>query len=65
MQSSMPSMVNSHDQRLNYDSVRTADAGKTLDLRQLLQGERYAWITHNEETYLLQITKSNKLLLTK
>jgi len=30
MRSSMPSMVNSHDQRLNYDSVRTADAGKTL-----------------------------------
>jgi len=34
-------------------------------LKKLLAGERYAWITHNGDTYLLQITKSNKLLLTK
>jgi len=37
----------------------------TLDLKQLFRGKRYAWISHGSETYLLQLTKSNKLLLTK
>ncbi len=31
----------------------------------LLKGKRYTWISHAGETYLLQLTKSNKLLLTK
>ena len=37
----------------------------TVALSNLLQGRRYAWISHGAETYLLQVTKSNKLLLTK
>ena len=37
----------------------------TVVLANLLQGRRYAWISHGSETYLLQLTKSNKLLLTK
>ena len=37
----------------------------TVPLSNLLQGRRYAWIRHGTETYLLQLTKSNKLLLTK
>jgi len=65
MQFSMLRPLKSHNQHSNYPSVSTTDAGKTLDLKKLLAGERYAWITHNGETYLLQITKSNKLLLTK
>lgn len=36
-----------------------------ISLSSLLQGKRYAWINHAGETYLLQLTKSNKLLLTK
>ncbi len=39
--------------------------GNTFALSNLLQDSRYAWITHAGETYLLQLTKSNKLLLTK
>ena len=37
----------------------------TLSVSKLLKGKRYAWINHAGETYLLQLTKSNKLLLTK
>ncbi|MEM7304341.1 MAG: hemin uptake protein HemP [Pseudomonadota bacterium] len=36
-----------------------------LSVNKLLQGKKYAWISHAGETYLLQLTKSNKLLLTK
>ena len=36
-----------------------------VPLHKLLGGRRYAWISHGDETYLLQVTKSNKLLLTK
>lgn len=38
---------------------------ETLPLSQLLGGRKYAWISHAGETYLLQLTKANKLLLTK
>ena len=36
-----------------------------LSINTLLQGKKYAWIGHAGETYLLQLTKANKLLLTK
>ena len=36
-----------------------------VSLSSLLKGKRYTWISHAGETYLLQLTKSNKLLLTK
>ncbi|MDW3096424.1 MAG: hemin uptake protein HemP [Gammaproteobacteria bacterium] len=36
-----------------------------ISISNLLKGRRYAWISHAGETYLLQLTKSNKLLLTK
>jgi hemin uptake protein HemP len=36
-----------------------------VSVNSLLKGKRYAWISHAGETYLLQLTKSNKLLLTK
>ena len=38
---------------------------ESVALSNLLQGRRYTWIRHGSETYLLQLTKSNKLLLTK
>ena len=41
------------------------DQPTPLPLDKLLGGRRYAWISHGDETYLLQVTKSNKLLLTK
>ena len=28
----------------------------TVDLKQLLRGKRYTWISHGNETYLLQLT---------
>lgn len=37
----------------------------TVPLSKLLGGRKYAWISHAGETYLLQLTKANKLLLTK
>ena len=36
-----------------------------IPLNKLLDGRRYTWISHGNETYLLQLTKANKLLLTK
>lgn len=47
---------------LNKESSKQ---GATLSVANLLKGKRYAWISHAGETYLLQLTKSNKLLLTK
>lgn len=32
---------------------------------ELLGGEKRIWIEHDSQRYLLQITKSNKLILTK
>ena len=54
----MPADIN--QQREPAGSETTA-----LPLASLLRGKRYAWIKHGSETYLLQLTKSNKLLLTK
>lgn len=51
--------------------MNTGDLGKSkqdlpiLSINKLLKGKKYAWISHAGETYLLQLTKSNKLLLTK
>ena len=36
-----------------------------ISINKLLKGKKYAWLSHAGETYLLQLTKSNKLLLTK
>lgn len=47
------------------ESNKYSTLGNTFALSNLLQDSRYAWITHAGETYLLQLTKSNKLLLTK
>ena len=44
---------------------RSLQSPKAVPLTSLLQGKRYTWISHGDETYLLQLTKSNKLLLTK
>ena len=51
----------------NHLSVNSKHARQTttLNVTDLLKGRRYAWISHAGETYLLQVTKSNKLLLTK
>jgi hemin uptake protein HemP len=65
MQSSLLNADKAHNQKSKFHAARVIDGGKTLDRTHLLEGERYAWITHAGETYLLQITKSNKLLLTK
>lgn len=37
----------------------------SIPLNELLGDRRYTWISHGKETYLLQLTKANKLLLTK
>ena len=44
---------------------KLSNSSDTISLASLLQGKRYTWIKHAGETYLLQLTKSNKLLLTK
>lgn len=52
----------------NYSPDSQKQSGQdpaTIALSNLLKGQRYAWISHGAETYLLQLTKSNKLLLTK
>ncbi len=51
----------------NHLSVNSKQGQQTttLNVTDLLKGRRYAWISHAGETYLLQVTKSNKLLLTK
>lgn len=48
---------------LNHQSQNQLNI--TVPVTSLLKGKRYAWISHAGETYLLQLTKSNKLLLTK
>ena len=37
----------------------------SFDVSSLLGKQRYVWIKHQGDTYLLQLTKNNKLLLTK
>ena len=49
----------------NTLSLNNSKQDMTVPLTNLLKGKRYAWISHAGETYLLQLTKSNKLLLTK
>ncbi len=48
---------------LNRDQQGQLDPA--VSFTSLLKGKRYAGISHAGETYLLQLTKSNKLLLTK
>ena len=50
---------------LFLNSTKSDQQELTLPVSNLLKGKRYAWISHAGETYLLQLTKSNKLLLTK
>lgn len=50
---------------LSLNDAKNNQQEATLSLSNLLKGKRYAWISHAGETYLLQLTKSNKLLLTK
>lgn len=44
---------------------QNTDQLETVPLTKLLAGRKYTWISHAGETYLLQLTKANKLLLTK
>ena len=50
---------------LSVTLSQQSQASSNLSVASLLKGKRYAWISHAGETYLLQLTKSNKLLLTK
>ena len=50
---------------LSLNQPQQIPTGVTVSVSSLLQGKRYAWISHAGETYLLQLTKSNKLPLTK
>lgn len=50
---------------LSLNSNQQGQQNSAVSLTSLLKGKRYAWISHAGETYLLQLTKSNKLLLTK
>lgn len=40
-------------------------ATRLMASHELLGGERRVWIEHDSQRYLLQVTKSNKLILTK
>ena len=51
--------------QLHLNKSTGAHGNDTIARNRLLKGKRYAWIKHAGETYLLQLTKSNKLLLTK
>jgi hemin uptake protein HemP len=51
--------------QLSINQSQQGECNATVTVNSLLKGKRYAWITHAGETYLLQLTKSNKLLLTK
>ena len=59
------SKVRVSSEKISAESESFSTLGNTFALSNLLQDSRYAWITHAGETYLLQLTKSNKLLLTK
>ncbi|MEM8844356.1 MAG: hemin uptake protein HemP [Pseudomonadota bacterium] len=50
---------------ISSEQVNTQQDAPVLPLKALLGGKKYAWISHAGETYLLQLTKANKLLLTK
>ncbi len=51
--------------QLTLNRDQQSQSSPALSVSSLLKGKRYAWISHAGETYLLQLTKSNKLLLTK
>ena len=51
--------------RLHLNKPASSQKNDAISLNRLLKGKRYTWIQHAGETYLLQLTKSNKLLLTK
>jgi len=51
--------------QLSLNESKQDSLGTAISVSNLLKGKRYAWISHAGETYLLQLTKSNKLLLTK
>jgi hemin uptake protein HemP len=38
---------------------------KTIDSNELLQGHKQIYIQHGQSTYLLRVTRENKLILTK
>lgn len=50
---------------ISHNDPKINQYATTISVSNLLKGKRYAWISHAGETYLLQLTKSNKLLLTK
>ncbi len=51
--------------KLSINQSQQGERNATVTVSSLLKGKRYAWISHAGETYLLQLTKANKLLLTK
>ncbi len=51
--------------QMTLSQSKRTNAETTISISSVLRGKRYAWINHAGETYLLQLTKANKLLLTK
>ena len=47
------------------DALATQTSGKVVNSADLFDGQRMLTIEHNESTYLLRITRENKLILTK
>lgn len=47
------------------DQVARPRAERVVSARDLLGGGRRVWIEHATERYLLQVTRSGKLILTK
>ena len=49
----------------SQEPVRRAPPERVVSTRDLLAGSQRIWIEHSAERYLLQITRSGKLILTK
>lgn len=47
------------------NGARRSDRERTVTTRELLGGAHRIWIEHASERYLLQVTRSGKLILTK
>ncbi len=61
----MPALGYSGKAEAPLSSTRDAPAGRAIESVDLLQGSRELLIRHNNSTYRLRVTASEKLILTK
>ena len=50
---------------ITLEKVAPKDVANLLDVQKIFKGRKKVMLHHAEERYTLQITKNNKLLLTK